>query len=88
MHIINKWCCSILQLQQIKGVLSIGRTHFWQNTFGQYVASLELHVAGDVDEQEVLQAAYQTLRGLMKVGGTGEDDASDGGELSISVIKA
>jgi len=76
------------ELQQIKGVLSIGRTHFWQNTFGQYVASLELHVAGDVDEQEVLQAAYQTLRGLMKVGGTSEDDASDGGELSISVIKA
>ncbi|KAI9285627.1 cation efflux family-domain-containing protein [Umbelopsis sp. AD052] len=76
------------ELQQIKGVLSIGRTHFWQNTFGQYIASLELHVAADVDEQEILQTAYHTLRGLIKVGGANDENMTEGGELNISVIKA
>jgi Co/Zn/Cd efflux system component len=77
------------QLQQIKGVLSIGRTHFWQNTFGQHVASLEMHIAPDINEQEVLQSAYQALRGLIKVKGIEQDDgALDAGELTISIIKA
>ncbi|CAM0140841.1 unnamed protein product [Umbelopsis sp. WA50703] len=77
------------ELQQIKGVLSIGRTHFWQNTFGQHVASLEMHIAPDINEQEVLQSAYQALRGLIKVKGIEQDDgALDAGELTISIIKA
>ncbi|RUP45165.1 cation efflux family-domain-containing protein [Jimgerdemannia flammicorona] len=68
-----------LQIQQDPSVLSIDRAHFWQNTYGQYVGTLEVRARPDASEQHVLQLVHQKLEGVLNVNGASAQGLGNGG---------
>ncbi|KAI9243496.1 cation efflux family-domain-containing protein [Phascolomyces articulosus] len=77
----------ILEIRQNPNVVAIDRIHFWQNTYGKCVGTLEIQVKPDADEQSVLQFVYQKLEGLTSVDATELDGGHSGSELTVSIIK-
>ncbi|RUS18684.1 hypothetical protein BC937DRAFT_88458 [Endogone sp. FLAS-F59071] len=59
------------EVQQDPSVLSIDRAHFWQNTYGQYVGTLEVRAHPEANEQAVMQLVHQKLEGVLSVSGGG-----------------
>ncbi|RUS22598.1 cation efflux family-domain-containing protein [Jimgerdemannia flammicorona] len=67
------------EIQQDPSVLSIDRAHFWQNTYGQYVGTLEVRARPDASEQHVLQLVHQKLEGVLNVNGASAQGLGNGG---------
>ncbi|CAG8530389.1 7442_t:CDS:2, partial [Cetraspora pellucida] len=59
-------------------ILSLNATHFWQNSYGQLVGTLHVHVNPDVNEQTVLAFVYSRLSPLFVNGN---------GELTVQIVK-
>ncbi|KAI9314730.1 cation efflux family-domain-containing protein [Dichotomocladium elegans] len=77
----------LMEIRQNKDVIAVDRVHFWQNTYGKCVGTLEIQVRAEADEESVLQFVYQKLEGL-----TSTDPKMDGSgyprsELTVSIIK-
>lgn len=75
----------MVQIRQDPNIISIDRVHFWQNTYGKCVGTLEVQIRADADEQATLQHIYQKLEGL-----TSSDDGQDTyvpSELTVSILK-
>ncbi|KAG2223366.1 hypothetical protein INT45_002861 [Circinella minor] len=77
----------LLEIRQNPNVIAIDRVHFWQNTYGKCVGTLEIQVKPDTDEQSLLQFVYQKLEGLTSVDTTELDGGHSGSELTVSIIK-
>ncbi|KAF7721147.1 hypothetical protein EC973_005354 [Apophysomyces ossiformis] len=71
------------ELRQEPNIISVDRAHFWQNSFGQNVGTLEVHVRPEADEQAVLEFVYSKLEDLTA------PRSADGlqGELTVSILK-
>ncbi|CAO3594047.1 unnamed protein product [Absidia cylindrospora] len=76
----------LYEIRQDPNIISMNRVHFWQNTYGRCVGTLEVQIRDDADEQAVLQFVYQKLEGLTS-SGDGYDDAGQPSELTVSIIK-
>ncbi|CAG8690152.1 28513_t:CDS:2 [Dentiscutata erythropus] len=61
-------------------ILSLNATHFWQNSYGQLVGTLHVHVNPDVNEQAVLAFVYSRLSPLFT-------NSSGSGELTVQIVK-
>ncbi|KAI9033573.1 cation efflux protein [Phycomyces nitens] len=61
-------------------VIAIDRVHFWQNTYGKYVGTLEVQIRPEADESSVLWMVYEKLEGFTSEG-------NQKSELTVSIIK-
>ncbi|RIB23887.1 cation efflux family-domain-containing protein [Gigaspora rosea] len=61
-------------------ILSLNATHFWQNSYGQLVGTLHVHVNPDVNEQAVLAFVYSRLSPLFL-------NSNGNGELTVQIVK-
>ncbi|CAO3589686.1 unnamed protein product [Absidia cylindrospora] len=77
----------LYEIKQNPNIISVDRVHFWQNTYGRCIGTLEVQTRADADEQVVLQFIYQKLEGLTSSGGDGYDDVGQPSELTVSIIK-
>ncbi|ORZ12220.1 cation efflux family-domain-containing protein [Absidia repens] len=77
----------LYEIKQNPNIISVDRVHFWQNTYGRCVGTLEVQIRADAEEQAVLQFIYQKLEGLTSSGGDGYDDVGQPSELTVSIIK-
>ncbi|KAI9305285.1 cation efflux family-domain-containing protein [Cunninghamella echinulata] len=79
------------EIRQNPNIISIERVHFWQNTYGKCVGTLEVHIRPDADDQAILQYVYQKLEGLTTSSssnsGDNYNDNNQRSELTVSVIK-
>ncbi|RHZ78152.1 hypothetical protein Glove_167g48 [Diversispora epigaea] len=68
------------EIQLDPTILSLTATHFWQNSYGQVVGTLCVHVNQEANEQVVLSNVYNRLSPLFI--------NNDGvGELTIQIVK-
>jgi Co/Zn/Cd efflux system component len=77
----------LFEIRQDPSIISVDRVHFWQNTYGRCVGTLEVQVRPDADEQAVLQLVYQKLEGLTSNSSDNYDDDGQPSELTVSIIK-
>ncbi|CAO3606894.1 unnamed protein product [Cunninghamella echinulata] len=79
------------EIRQNPNIISIERVHFWQNTYGKCVGTLEVHIRPDADDQAILQYVYQKLEGLTASSssnsGDNYNDNNQRSELTVSIIK-
>ncbi|CEG84162.1 hypothetical protein RMATCC62417_18007 [Rhizopus microsporus] len=68
--------------RQESNITSIGRTHFWQTTYGKCVGTIEIYIRPEADEQAILELVYQKLEGLTN--STADNNQS---ELTVCIIK-
>ncbi|CDH61411.1 hypothetical protein RO3G_14888 [Lichtheimia corymbifera JMRC:FSU:9682] len=54
----------LFEIRQNPDVVAIDRVHFWQNTYGKCVGTIEVQVKPTADEESILQFVYQKLEGL------------------------
>lgn len=69
------------EIQHNTSILTVHSMHLWQNTFGQPVATLQVHIRPEADEDIVLEEVRRKFDGI--IGG----DRGDRGELSVRVVK-
>ncbi|KAI7871918.1 cation efflux protein [Spinellus fusiger] len=69
----------LMEIRQDPRITAIDRVHFWQNTYGHCVGTLEVHIRPEADESSVLWMVHAALEGL-----TGDGQKS---ELTVSIIK-
>lgn len=69
--------------------MAIDRVHFWQNTYGKCVGTIEVQVKPTADEESILQFVYQKLEGLTTAEAADVDNHSSysKSELTVSIIK-
>ncbi|CAO3639049.1 unnamed protein product [Cunninghamella blakesleeana] len=77
------------EIRQNPNIISIERVHFWQNTYGKCVGTLEVHIRPDADDQAILQYVYQKLEGLTSSSTVGDsfNENNQRSELTVSIIK-
>ena len=68
---------SIRQVQQDPNVISVDKVHFWQNSYGKFISTIQLFAKPEANEDTVIENTFHTLENLVK----------DGGELTVSVVK-
>ncbi|KAL1922008.1 uncharacterized protein VTP21DRAFT_10650 [Calcarisporiella thermophila] len=73
-------------IRQNPAVLSVDTAHFWQNTYGQLVGTLRVHIRAGADEQAVLAHVHQRL-GSLVVGKTVQPGMEWHGELTVEAIR-
>ncbi|KAI7880314.1 hypothetical protein K492DRAFT_162754 [Lichtheimia hyalospora FSU 10163] len=79
----------LFEIRQNPDVVAIDRVHFWQNTYGKCVGTIEVQVKPTADEENILQFVYQKLEGLTAADATDVADHSSysKSELTVSIIK-
>lgn len=77
----------LYEIRQDPNIISLNRVHFWQNTYGRCVGTLEVQIKGDADEHAVLQFVYQKLEGLTSSNSDVYDHTGQPSELTVSIIK-
>ncbi|ORX52058.1 cation efflux protein [Hesseltinella vesiculosa] len=78
----------LAEIRQNPSILRIERVHFWQNTYGRCVGTLEVYIRPDADEQAILQFVYQKLEGLTSVSESYDEKGQQRSELTVSIIKS
>ncbi|KAF7732383.1 Two-component response regulator-like APRR1 [Apophysomyces ossiformis] len=71
------------EIRQDPNVAAVDRIHFWQNTYGQCVGTIEVQLRSEADEQATLRFIYQKLEGLTSNAMVDGDRS----ELTVSIIK-
>ncbi|CDS06866.1 hypothetical protein LRAMOSA09391 [Lichtheimia ramosa] len=79
----------LFEIRQNPDVVAIDRVHFWQNTYGKCVGTIEVQVKPTADEESILQFVYQKLEGLTTADAADVDNHSSysKSELTVSIIK-
>ncbi|KAG0172373.1 hypothetical protein DFQ28_004750 [Apophysomyces sp. BC1034] len=73
----------LYELRQDPTIISVDRAHFWQNSYGQNVGTVEIRVRPEADEQAVLEFVYAKLENLT----TSRSADGSSGELTVSILK-
>ncbi|CAG8482193.1 300_t:CDS:2 [Acaulospora morrowiae] len=69
------------EIQLDPTILALTATHFWQNSYGQLVGTLCVHVNQDANEQAVLANVYTRLSPFFI------NNNGGGGELTVQIVK-
>ncbi|GAA5801085.1 hypothetical protein HPULCUR_006527 [Helicostylum pulchrum] len=68
----------IRMIQQNPNVISVDKVHFWQNSYGKCIGTLEIVTRPEAQEDQVLETSFNILQNLIN---------ENEGELTISVTK-
>ncbi|KAI8088485.1 cation efflux family-domain-containing protein [Thamnidium elegans] len=68
----------IRMIQQNPNVVSVDKVHFWQNSYGKCIGTLEIIIRPEAQEDQVLETSFNILQNLVN---------ENEGELTISVTK-
>ncbi|KAG0182114.1 hypothetical protein DFQ28_007666 [Apophysomyces sp. BC1034] len=71
------------RLREDPNVAAVDKVHFWQNTYGKCVGTIEIQLKSEADEQAALKFVYQKLEGLTSNAMVDGDRS----ELTVSIIK-